>query len=133
VRSAIEARTAVIRASAGALMLTGAEQRQFERACGACHHDGDGPVEIGQNIPLALGSKLHSDRPDNLVRVILDGIRDPASGELGYMPAFADSLDDAQIAAMAAWMRKRFAPGRDEWQGIDKVVTQIRAGLIAGQ
>ena len=29
-------------------------------------------MQAGRNIPLALASKLHSDRPDNLVRVILE-------------------------------------------------------------
>ena len=36
---------------------------------------------------------LHSAVPDNLIQVILHGIAAPAASDLGYMPAFKDSLD----------------------------------------
>lgn len=126
-QAAAAAQAAVDRATAQAALLRGPEQRMFERACGACHHDGDAPVETGRNIPLALATSLHSDRPDNLVRTILEGIREPATPALGFMPGFADSLDDRQVAALAAWMRARFAPGAPAWTGLDAAVSRIRA------
>ncbi|MEO6409779.1 MAG: molybdopterin cofactor-binding domain-containing protein [Burkholderiaceae bacterium] len=104
-----------------------AAQRMFQTACGACHHDGDGPRGLGVNVPLALTSKLHADRPDNLLRVILDGVREPASREIGFMPAFRDHLEDRQIAALAAYMRLRFAPGRPAWSDLEGAVTKLRA------
>ncbi|HRO61451.1 MAG TPA: molybdopterin-dependent oxidoreductase, partial [Burkholderiaceae bacterium] len=127
-RQADETAAAVVaRAREQAPRLTGAAQRQFEAACGACHHDGDGPVQIGRNVPLALASKLHSDRPDNLLRVILEGIREPATRELGFMPAFADSLDDVQITGLAAWMRQRYAPDKAPWPELSATVARLRA------
>jgi hypothetical protein len=33
------------------------------------------PALLGVNLPLALNSNLHSDRPDNLLRVILEGVQ----------------------------------------------------------
>ena len=90
--------------------LLGPAQRLFDSACAACHHDGDGPTLLGVNTPLALNSKLTSDAPDNLLRTILEGVREPATQDIGFMPAFRDALDDAQIAELAGYMRARFAP-----------------------
>jgi nicotinate dehydrogenase subunit B len=104
-----------------------AAQRMFNGACGACHHTGNGPEVFGQNLPLALSSKLHGAQPDNLLRVILDGVREPASRELGFMPAFRDALDDAQVARLAAYMRARFAPGRPAWRDLEATSARLRA------
>lgn len=101
-------------------------QRMFNSACGACHHDGNGPVLLGQNLPLALNSNLHSDRPDNLLRVILEGIREPATREIGFMPAFRDALSDSQIAELAAFMRTRFAPGKPPWRELEAAASRLR-------
>ncbi|HUG21419.1 molybdopterin cofactor-binding domain-containing protein [Piscinibacter sp.] len=107
--------------------LPGAAQRLFTGACGACHHDGDGPATLGPNLPLALNSNLHSTRPDNLLRVILAGIRQPATRDVGFMPAFRDALDDQQLAELAAYMRARFAPGKPPWQGLEAAAARARA------
>ncbi|CAN5325400.1 molybdopterin-dependent oxidoreductase [soil metagenome] len=101
-------------------------QRMFVNACGACHHDGDGPMLLGQNLPLALNTNLHSDRPDNLLRVIMDGIREPATKDVGFMPAFKDALSNEQIAELAAFMRQRFAPDRKPWTGLEDAAAAIR-------
>lgn len=103
-----------------------ATQRLFNGACGACHHAGNGPEVFGQNLPLALSSKLHGAQPDNLLRLILDGVREPASRELGFMPAFRDALDDAQVARLAAYMRARFAPDQPAWQGLEAASRRLR-------
>ncbi len=103
-----------------------ATQRLFNGACGACHHAGNGPEVFGQNLPLALSSKLHGAQPDNLLRVVLDGVREPASRELGFMPAFRDALDDAQIARLAAYMRERFAPGQPAWRDLEAASSRLR-------
>jgi len=116
----------VAQSAARADLLPGPVQRLFTAACGACHHDGDGPQLLGQNIPLALNSNLHSARPDNLLRVILEGIREPATQDIGFMPAFRHSLDDAQIARLAAYMRRRFAPDKPAWPDLEAASARIR-------
>jgi nicotinate dehydrogenase subunit B len=103
-----------------------AAQRLFVGACGACHHDGQGPDVQGRNLPLALNSNVHSPRPDNLLRVILEGIADPALPGLGHMPAFREALDDRQIAAVAAYIRRTYAPERMAWQGLEAAVARLR-------
>ena len=123
----VAAREAIARGQAVAPGLAGPAQRMFDQGCGACHHDGDGPRLLGVNVPLALNSNLHSDRPDNLLRAILEGVRVPATREIGFMPAFRDAYDDRQIAELAAWMRTRFAPDRPPWRDLEGAVARLRA------
>jgi nicotinate dehydrogenase subunit B len=107
--------------------LLGPAQRMFDSACAACHHDGDGPTLLGVNTPLALNSNLASARPDNLLHTILDGVREPAHRDIGFMPAFRDALDDAQIAELAGYMRARFAPQAPPWTDLPSQVARVRA------
>jgi nicotinate dehydrogenase subunit B len=107
--------------------LLGPAQRMFDSACASCHHDGDGPTLLGVNTPLALNSNLASARPDNLLRTILDGVREPASRDIGFMPAFREALDDRQIAELAGYMRARFAPQEPAWADLPAQVARVRA------
>ena len=66
----------------------------------------------GLNQPLALNANLHSARPDNLVRTVLDGVWQPAFVAIGHMPAFRHALDDAQIAELAAYRRRHRQGGQ---------------------
>ena len=100
-------------------------QRLFQGACAACHMEGSGPQLFGVRPSLRVNTNVHSDKPDNLINVILHGIREPANPELGYMPGFADSLSDAQIADLLTWMRSDFAPDKSAW---DKLEAQVAAG-----
>jgi nicotinate dehydrogenase subunit B len=113
-------------ATQSSITLPGPAQRLFNGACGACHHDGEGPRLLGINTPLALNSKLHSDRPDNLVQIILNGIQQPAGKDVGFMPAFKHSLSDAQIVELASYMRQRYAPGKAAWRDLPEAVARVR-------
>jgi len=110
-----------------AALLPSAAQRLFTGACGACHHDGDGPPVLGLNAPLALNSNLHSARPDNLLRVVLHGITDAATPAHGWMPAFRASLSDRQVSELAAYLRARYAPGQPAWSDLPAAVARVRA------
>ncbi|MBS0426000.1 MAG: molybdopterin-dependent oxidoreductase [Proteobacteria bacterium] len=122
-----QAQAVVQAAAARQDQLLGAPQRMFEMACAACHHAGDGPTLLGVNTPLALNSQLASDQPDNLIRTILDGVREPATKDLGFMPAFREALSDAQIAELAGYMRARFAPRASPWTDLPAQVARVRA------
>ena len=126
--AATQARQIVVSAAAGQERLLGPAQRMFDSACASCHHDGDGPTFFGVNTPLALNSNLTSARPDNLLRTILDGLREPASRDIGFMPAFREALDDVQIAELAGYMRARFAPQQAAWVDLPAQVARVRAG-----
>ncbi|MGY2291863.1 molybdopterin cofactor-binding domain-containing protein [Pseudomonas sp. SDO528_S397] len=102
-------------------------RRVFEGACKACHADGLGPKLFGVSPSLATNTNVHSDRPDNLIKVILQGINTPATQDLGYMPGFKDSLSDTQVAQLAAYLRGQFAPNAPAWEGLVQKVAHLRA------
>jgi nicotinate dehydrogenase subunit B len=101
--------------------------RLFDGACAACHHMGSGPQLFGAHPSLALNTNLHSSAPDNLIRVILDGIGSPARPELGTMPAYRDSFNDAQVSELVSYLRQQFAGGKPAWQDVEASVARIRA------
>ena len=126
------ATTAIARGAQTAPTLLGPAQRLFDQACAACHHDGQGPRLLGVNVPLALNSNLHSDRPDNLLRTILEGVQEPATQDIGFMPAFSQAFDDRQLIELAGYMRARFAPQRPAWSDLPEAVARVRASASAG-
>ena len=101
-------------------------ERIFEGACAVCHETRNVAPTFGVRPPLALNTNLHSDKPDNLIQVILKGIADPASGDLGYMPAFGGSLNDTQIADLIAYLRARYAPDKSAWEDVAGRVSTLR-------
>ncbi len=116
----------VVAAKTSSATLLGPAQRMFTMACAACHHDGNGPKLLGANIPLALNTNLHSDKPDNVIRVILEGVRKPASQAIGFMPSFAGQLEDEQVSALVQYMRARFAPDKAAWNNLEQSIARIR-------
>ncbi|WP_458094008.1 molybdopterin cofactor-binding domain-containing protein [Roseomonas sp. WA12] len=101
--------------------------RLFQGACASCHGGG---AQEGPEVALALNSSVHSDRPDNLLRVILHGIRPPMPGH-GEMPGFRDSLTDRQLESLARFIRGNFAPGRPAWDGLPEAVARLRSPVAA--
>lgn len=126
VSSSTLAKEVVAQAALGAPTLTGSAQRMFTMACAACHHDGQGPKLLGVNIPLALNTNLHSDKPDNVIRVILEGVRDPASRDIGFMPAFGEYLQTSEIAGLVRYMRARYAPDKPAWSNLESQIETMR-------
>ena len=104
-------------------------QRLFDGACSACHHEGDGPKLLGVNRPLALNTNVHSAQPDNLLRVILDGVQDVPGPDVGFMPGFRHALNDAQIADLARYMRQRYAPAQPAWSDLESAAVRVRDAL----
>jgi nicotinate dehydrogenase subunit B len=99
--------------------------RLYQGACAVCHEVGGAPL-FGSRPSLALNSNLHSASPDNLIQVILHGIAAPVTSDLGYMPAFRDSFTDGQIAELASYLRRQFAPDKPGWTGIHATTGRIR-------
>ena len=82
---------------------------------------------FGAHPSLALNTNLHSATPDNLIRVIFDGIGSPARPELGTMPAYRDSFNDAQVAELVSYLRQQFAGAKLAWQDVMASVARTRA------
>lgn len=105
-----------------------AGKRIFEGACLGCHTAASGgPVLFGVSPQMAANTSVHSDRPNNLVQVILQGIASPPMGDLGYMPAFKGSFSDTQVADLAAYLRAEFAPQQPAWPELSRQVAWLRA------
>ncbi|WP_285425749.1 molybdopterin cofactor-binding domain-containing protein [Pseudomonas sp. efr-133-TYG-103a] len=102
-------------------------QRVFEGSCQGCHADGLGPKLFGVSPSLATNTNVHSALPDNLIKVIQQGIAKPATADLGYMPGFKDSLSNTQISDLAAYLRSRFAPNEPQWTGLQDKVAYLKA------
>lgn len=100
--------------------------RLYQGACAVCHEVGGLPL-FGSRPSLALNSNLHSTTSDNLVQVILHGITDPASSDLGYMPAFKASMSDAQVEELVSFLRGQFAPDKPAWTGVRETIARVRA------
>jgi nicotinate dehydrogenase subunit B len=103
--------------------------RLYQGACAVCHEVGGLPL-FGSRPSLALNSNLHSHVPDNLIQVILHGIAEPPSSDLGYMPAFKDSLNDVQIAELVSYLRRQFAPDKPAWSDVPSAISRIRQSRV---
>jgi nicotinate dehydrogenase subunit B len=102
--------------------------RLYQGACAVCHEVGGAPL-FGSRPSLALNTNLHSARPDNLIQVILHGIAAPAYSDLGYMPAFKESFTDGQVAELASYLRRQFAPDKPAWTDIHATIGRIRQDM----
>jgi nicotinate dehydrogenase subunit B len=113
--------------SQGQLLSQANGKRLFQGACAACHQEGTGPTLFGVRPSLRVNTNVHSDTPDNLIHVILHGIREPANPDLGYMPGFANSFNDAQMSDLLTYLRSSFAPDKPAWNGLDASIARSRA------
>jgi mono/diheme cytochrome c family protein len=81
----------------------------FEARCVLCHRS------KGATVPLALQTSIQAPVPDSVVEVIRSGIS-PPTGALGRsMPAFGSQLSEAEITALAKFLRARFST-RPAWK-----------------
>ena len=96
--------------------------RLYEGACAACHETGRAAPLVNAGPALGLSSKLHAQTPTNLVNMLLEG----GQHGIGSMPSFATVLDDRQLAELAAYLRRRFAPEQPAWSGIEDVIARAR-------
>jgi nicotinate dehydrogenase subunit B len=124
-KAAQEDLAAKLETSTGTRSPASAGARLYEGACAVCHQVGGAPL-FGSRPSLALNSNLHSAVPDNLIHVILHGIAAPVSSDLGYMPGFKDSFNDRQITELVSYLRKKFAPDKPAWTGVDAAIGRAR-------
>ena len=124
-----QALTKQLEDSTRATLTSSAGARLYRGACAVCHEVGGLPL-FGSRPSLALNSNLHSHVPDNLIQVILHGILEPPSSDLGYMPAFKDSLNDVQIAELVSYLRRQFAPDKPAWSDVPSAISRIRQSRV---
>ncbi|HEX7921230.1 MAG TPA: cytochrome c [Bradyrhizobium sp.] len=111
-------------ASADAAQANAAGAAIYAAACAACH-DGNRALPYG-GVNLALSTTIASPDPRNLLNIVLAGISAVAGERSPIMPGFAASIDDAQVVALANYLRTRFGK-RPAWSDLDKAVREARA------
>jgi mono/diheme cytochrome c family protein len=96
----------------------------YAGACISCHYN-SGPAPLPARPELALNSALALDEPTNFIQAVLKGIGSKEGAPGLVMPAYASSLNDAQIASLAAYLR-RTRTKLPPWTDLEKKVAAIR-------
>ncbi len=98
--------------------------RLYDGACAVCHEPGAAMMVAGRPA-LPLGTPLHEANPRDTIQVILKGLKPPVAPRGPYMPAFADALDDRQVAEIVAYLQVRHGTG-PAWPDLEKDVAAAR-------
>jgi mono/diheme cytochrome c family protein len=96
----------------------------YVAACASCHYNGTS-IPLTARPELALNSALTGPDPANLIHVILDGISRNDGMSVLFMPGFAKSLSDTDIATLAAYLR-RTRTNQPAWKDLPATVAEIR-------
>lgn len=97
----------------------------FASTCASCH-DASAPMSaIGGRPSLSASTVVNAASPRNAINMVLNGIPLISGGAPHYMPAFANTLTDVQIADVLAYTRVRIA-GQPAWPTLDGDVAKIR-------
>ena len=98
--------------------------RLYDGACAVCHEPGAAMMVAGRPA-LPLGTPLHEANPRDTIQVILKGLKPPVAPRGPYMPAFADALDDRQVAEVVAYLQARHGTG-PAWPDLETDVAAAR-------
>lgn len=98
--------------------------RLYAGACAVCHEPG-APMMVAGRPPLPLGTPLHEDNPRDTIQIILQGLAPPVSPRGPYMPAYADTFTDAQVAEIVGYLQVRHRQG-PPWQNLEREVAEAR-------
>src|SRR5580698_2144412 len=96
----------------------------YASACISCHYN-SGPVPLPARPELSLNSALTLPEPTNFIQAVLKGVGDTQGAPGLVMPEYASSLGDAEIARLAAYLR-RTRTKSPPWTNLDKKVAVIR-------
>lgn len=95
----------------------------YAAACATCHETGR-PLPYG-GVNLALSTTVRAPDARNAANIVLSGIRAVEGERSAIMPGFANSMNDAQIAALLNYLRARFG-NQPAWTGVEKTVEDAR-------
>jgi mono/diheme cytochrome c family protein len=116
-------------ASLGAGQEVNADERLYTAACASCHYNsGKAPLAVRPN--LALNSALNLPDPTNLIQVMLRGISANEGLPGIVMPSFAQGFTDADIARIAAYLR-RTRTNLPPWTDLDQRIAAVRQQIDA--
>lgn len=96
----------------------------YVSACAGCH-EGPRAMPFG-GIDLALSSGIAGPSPTNLFNVVLYGLPATGTGSTPIMPGFAAAMNDAQLVALAHYLRAHFTD-KEPWSDIEKSLREARS------
>ena len=99
----------------------------YAMACASCHDTGNSGrgASSGAALQLQKAVALYDPDPRSLVHIIRDGIAPPGDQPGRWMPGFATVLSDAQLTALAAYLR-RYGAKAQPWPELDDAVKKAR-------
>jgi mono/diheme cytochrome c family protein len=100
------------------------DARLYASACISCHYN-SGQAPLPARPELALNSALTLPDPTNFIQTVLKGINNAEGAPGLVMPPFAASLSDAQVAGLAAYLR-RTRTKLPPWTDLENKVATIR-------
>ncbi|QPM90330.1 molybdopterin cofactor-binding domain-containing protein [Pseudooceanicola algae] len=89
--------------------------RIYESACASCHEPVFPDSASVAQVPLGAAPALRAPSAAAAIRSITDGLRGPDGTSLRDMPAFAQELSTPDIAALARYLRQRYAADLPAW------------------
>jgi mono/diheme cytochrome c family protein len=99
-------------------------QTLYLEHCASCHGAPGSPPTVARS-PLGLNAALwNAYRPYNLLLTVLDGI-DGRDGLPGAMPGFRDKLSNADLEALASYLRSSYTT-LPNWELLDETVEKAR-------
>jgi mono/diheme cytochrome c family protein len=101
-----------------------ADARLYTAACASCHYNRDN-APLAARPDLALNSAAHLSDPSNLIQVIIRGISAEEGMPGVVMPAFGGALSDADVARIAAYLR-RTRTSLPPWPDLATKIAAIR-------
>ncbi len=101
-------------------------QAIFVGACGGCH-GADAPMTQDGAPSLALSTTVNAPTPQGAIQTILRGIPWREGKSAPYMPAFASTLTDAQVADLADYLRAAYSD-KPTWSDLPAAVAKARRG-----
>jgi mono/diheme cytochrome c family protein len=99
-------------------------QAMFAGACGGCHA-ADAPMTRDGAPALSLSTVVKAPTPRGVIQVILRGIPWREGKSAPYMPSFASTLTDAQVAELAGYLRATYSD-KPDWGDLPAEVAKAR-------
>jgi len=97
-------------------------------ACAGCH-EGPRAVPFG-GIDLALSSGVAGPNATNLFNVVLHGLPAADATHAPVMPGFGAAMNDAQLVALARYLRARFTD-KEPWPDVEQSLREARSATRA--
>jgi mono/diheme cytochrome c family protein len=97
----------------------------YVSACASCH-EGPRAMPFG-GLNLGLSSAIAGPNPNNLFNVVLYGLPAAGASRAPIMPGFAGTMNDAQVLALARYLRSHFTD-KNPWSDIEGSLRDARSG-----